>query len=61
MKRLVLFILLILNFSFFIGITAQVKCDKGALPKCEMQHKHRSEFFAQMRAKKLVYLENAME
>ena len=61
MKRLVLFILLILNFSFFIGISAQVKCDKGALPKCEMQHKHRSEFFAQMRAKKLVYLENAME
>ena len=61
MKRLVLFILLILNFSFFIGLSAQVKCEKSTLPKCELQHKHRAEFFAQMRAKKLVYLVDAME
>ena len=61
MKRFVLYLLCIMYCALCIDLDAQVKCDNGALPKCELQHKHRSEFFAQMRAKKLVYLVNAME
>ena len=61
MKRFVLYLLCIMHCALCIDLDAQVKCDNGALPKCELQHKHRSEFFAQMRAKKLVYLVNAME
>ena len=61
MKRFVLYLLCIMHCALCIDLDAQVKCDNGALPKCELQRKHRSEFFAQMRAKKLVYLVNAME
>ena len=61
MKRFVLYLLCIVNCALCIDVSAQVKCEKDTLHKCEIQHKHRAEFFAQMRAKKLVYLENAME
>ena len=37
-----------MHCALCIDLDAQVKCDNGALPKCELQHKHRSEFFAQM-------------
>ena len=61
MKRFVLYLLCVVYCALCIGVSAQVKCEKEELPKCEMQHKHRAEFFAQMRAKKLVYLVDAMQ
>ena len=61
MKRFVLYLLCVVYCALCIGVSAQVKCEKDTLHKCEIQHKHRAEFFAQMRAKKLVYLENAMQ
>ena len=61
MKRNVLYLLCIMHLVLCINVNAQVKCDKDALHKCDMQHKNRAEFFAQMRAKKLVYLVDAMD
>ena len=53
MKKI--FLLLILVVS--LPLMAQEKCND---PKCAI-HKNRSEWFAQMRAKKLVFLVDAMD
>jgi hypothetical protein len=61
MKKIVLYLLCIVSCTLCIEVSAQVKCDRELSHKCDMQHKHRAEFFAQMRAKKLVYLVDAMQ
>lgn len=61
MKKIILYLLCIMHCALCINVRAQVKCEKDALYKCEIQHKHRAEFFAQMRAKKMVYLVDAMQ
>lgn len=53
MKKIVLLLVLTMSLSVF----GQEKCNN---PKCDV-HKNRAEWFAQMRAKKLVFLVDAMD
>ncbi len=53
MKKI--FLLLVLTMS--LSVLGQEKCNS---PKCDV-HKNRAEWFAQMRAKKLVFLVDAMD
>lgn len=53
MKKI--FLLLVLTMS--LSVLGQEKCNN---PKCDV-HKNRAEWFAQMRAKKLVFLVDAMD
>ncbi len=51
MKKIILLLILVVS----LPLAAQYKCNKHE------QYKNRAEWFAQMRAKKLVYLVNAMD
>ena len=53
MKKIILFLILVIS----LPVMGQEKCNN---PKCDI-HKNRSEWFAQMRAKKLVFLVDAMD
>ncbi len=57
MKKIFLVLLCIVHCALWVDVEAQVSVGKH---KCEL-HKNRAEFFAQMRAKKMVYLVDAME